>query len=166
MTRPRPLAVRAAAALRGAAALALSGAAGSFAAALIALGAAGSSAAAQTIPSPAAFADPAAWRAAPADGVALRLAAGAPGEICLDFDFRGKGGYAAARRPLPLDLPANYVFSFTLRGAGPSNTLEFKLVDPSGDDVWWVRREDVVPGAPRRMVFKKRHVQFAWGPSR
>ena len=166
MTRPRPLAARAAAALRGAAALALSGAAGSFAAALIALGAASSSAAAQAMPSPVAFADPAAWRAAPADGVALRLVAGAPGEICLDFDFRGRGGYAAARRPLPLDLPANYAFSFTLRGAGPSNTLEFKLVDPSGDDVWWVRREEVVPGAPRRMVFKKRHVQFAWGPSR
>ncbi len=65
------------------------------------------------------FSDPARWRAAPAAGVALTLAAerGERGAaLRLDFDFQGHGGYAVAHRDLPLELPANWELSFRLRG--------------------------------------------------
>src|SRR5215213_4460397 len=87
------------------------------------------------------FDSTAAWTAAPSDGVALRLAAdsGYRGRgLRMDVDFHGGGGYAVARRKLPLELPANYALTFWIRGDVPPNNLEFKLVDPSGDNVWWV----------------------------
>ena len=59
----------------------------------------------------------------------------------LDFDFRGVIGYATARRALALDLPADYELSFWVRGEAPVNALEFKLIDASGENVWWVNRE-------------------------
>src|SRR6185295_7345377 len=93
------------------------------------------------------FDDPALWKAAPADGVAMKLspATGRNGaSLRFDFDFQGHAGYAIARRELPpgqaIDLPENYELAFQLR-ADPQgaliNTLEVKLVDPSGQNVWW-----------------------------
>ena len=60
--------------------------------------------------------------------------------LCLDYDFNGVSGYAGITRELPLDYPDNYAFSFQLRGDSPANDLQFKLVDDSGDNVWWVNR--------------------------
>ncbi|HZM15974.1 MAG TPA: discoidin domain-containing protein [Candidatus Krumholzibacteria bacterium] len=109
-----------------------------------------------------------AWSAHPADGVDLALGsdAGERGRcLRLDFDFHGGGGYAVARRQLELDLPENYAFTFRLRGAAPSNHLEFKLVDASGDNVWWCVRRDVrFPAEWETFTIKKRHIGFAWGP--
>ena len=44
---------------------------------------------------------------------------------------------------MDLELPANYAFRFRLRGEAPANHLEFKLVDASGENVWWKVRRDV-----------------------
>src|SRR6185295_1168443 len=45
-------------------------------------------------------------------------------------------------------------------------TLEFKLIDASGDSVWWsVRRDFTFPRDWRRIAIKKRHLSFAWGPA-
>ncbi len=115
------------------------------------------------------FEELAAWKAAPAEGVALALSA-APGErgpaLRLDFDFQGRAGWAAARRDFPLELPGNYEIAFSVRGEGASNDLEVKLVDASGENVWWaVRREFVPPQAWQRLRLKKRHFTFAWGPA-
>ena len=83
----------------------------------------------------------------------------------VDFDFRGGGGWAAFRRELALELPDNYEISFWLKGDAPRNTLEFKLIDASGENVWWVNRPDFeFAGDWRRVSFRKRHVTFAWGP--
>ncbi len=104
-----------------------------------------------------------AWKAAPSDGVLLAL--GGSGSLRMDFDFQGRGGYAAARRTLPLTLPPNYEITFEVRGDCPPENLEFKLVDPSGENVWWVRKPAFAfPRAWTRVVLKKRHVTFAWGP--
>ncbi|MEO8430008.1 MAG: discoidin domain-containing protein [Acidobacteriota bacterium] len=116
-----------------------------------------------------AFEDLAAWRAAPAEGVGLTLA-GAPGlrgsALRLDYDFRGKAGWAAARRDWPVDLPDNYEISFSMRGEGTSNDLEVKLVDGSGENVWWAVRRELVPSSSwTRFRLKKRHFSFAWGPA-
>jgi len=105
------------------------------------------------------------WTAAPSDGVSLNLVED-HGAMRMDFDFRGHGGWAAARRTVNLDLPANYRFAFRVRGETPPNTLEIKFIDPSGENVWWVRR--VAWEFPRdwtEVVADKRNIEFAWGPS-
>lgn len=116
------------------------------------------------------FEDLSGWKAAPSDGVRLSIGdtAGPKGRAMrLDFDFQGGGGYAIARKAFALELPANYEFSFHLRGEALPNNLEFKLVDPSGENVWWVNRRDFAfPKEWRKITFKKRHIQFAWGPVR
>ncbi|HET6230290.1 MAG TPA: discoidin domain-containing protein [Longimicrobiaceae bacterium] len=108
------------------------------------------------------------WKAAPSDGVSLALSAdsGFDGRAMrMDVDFHGGGGYAVAHRALPLDLPENYEISFRIRGTVPPNNLEFKLIDSTGDNVWWVNRRDFVFSPDwTRVVIRKRDVQFAWGP--
>jgi len=105
--------------------------------------------------------------AAPGAAAACDAQAGPRGGgVRLEIDFQGHGGYAIARRRLALDLPENYQFGFWVRGDAPAENLEFKLVDASGDDVWWaVRRDFAFPGAWQRIVVKKRHLTFAWGPA-
>jgi hypothetical protein len=116
-----------------------------------------------------AFEDPAGWIPAPSDGVKLSVTAAegfAGRALRLDFDFQGHGGYAVVRKPFDVALPENYEFRFRVRGQSPRNNLEFKLVDPSGDNVWWVnRRAFAVPGEWQEVRIKKRHVSFAWGPA-
>jgi hypothetical protein len=84
----------------------------------------------------------------------------------LDFTFNG-AGHAIARLPLALQLPDNYAFAFDVSGECRPNTLEFKLIDDSGDNVWWVNR----PNFHFRQEWttlcnKRRHVSYAWGPDR
>ena len=115
------------------------------------------------------FDNTAAWQAVASDGVRASLH-GVPGHdgqgMRLDFDFGGAAGYAAARRALPLDFGDDYEISFWLRADAPLNNLEFKLVDASGDNVWWVNRPNFAISRDWQLVtFKKRHVGFAWGPA-
>ena len=108
-----------------------------------------------------------AWEAFPADGVSLDISLEAnEGGHCLrlDYAFTG-GGYAIARLATDLALPANYAIRYRLSGEGPPNHLEFKLVDPTGENVWWnVRRDLVWPTAWETFRLKKRQIEFAWGP--
>ena len=108
------------------------------------------------------------WKATPADGVSLTLTTdtGAVGKaLKLDFDFHGGGGYAVAHRAVSLDLPANYRFTFRLRGECKPNNLEFKLIDESGENVWWCNRRDMEFSPDWKTVtIRKRDVSFAWGP--
>jgi hypothetical protein len=116
-----------------------------------------------------AFEDQAPWQAGASDGVqaSLAAAAGVDGQaLCLDFDFSGVAGYASVRRALPLELPPNYEFSLYLRGQAPVNNFEFKLIDTSGDNVWWVNRPDFAfPQDWQQIKIKPRHFAFAWGPT-
>ena len=108
-----------------------------------------------------------AWSPQPADGVQMRLRSEpGPHGRAMRFDFRFTGGgYAVARRTGALDLPENYAFSFRIRGQAPTNTLEFKLVDSTGANVWWsVRRDFEFPKEWETIRIKKRHIQYAWGP--
>lgn len=116
------------------------------------------------------FHDLTAWQVSTSDEVKARLrrATGSEGDaLCMDFDFGRVSGYAVARRELPLDYPENYELSFGLRGDAPANTLQLKLVDESGENVWWVNRPDYAfPREWQQVRFKRRHIEFAWGPSR
>lgn len=110
-----------------------------------------------------------AWQAAASDGVsaAVRSDTGRQGRaLRLDFDFSSVAGYAIARRALPLDLPPNFEISFFVRADAPVNNLEFKLIDASGENVWWVNRRDFgFPAEWRQIRMKRRHFEFAWGPA-
>lgn len=115
-----------------------------------------------------AFDDPTPWSAHPADGVQLALRGDRGrqgGALRLDFSFGRGGGYAIARRAVNLDLPANYAFTVWIRGAAPVNTLEFKLIDASGENVWWYTERDrsFTPGW-QQLTIRRRQVSFAWGP--
>lgn len=107
------------------------------------------------------------WRVIASDGVEARvsLVEGRDGRgIRLDYDFHGTAGFCVLRRELSLPIPPNYRFSYAIRGEGPANNLEFKLVD--GDDVWWVVRREFEPPAQWRVVSERaRGFSFAWGPS-
>ncbi|HLA62782.1 MAG TPA: discoidin domain-containing protein, partial [Rhodothermales bacterium] len=115
------------------------------------------------------------WTAVTPEGVSLRLSLdeGRTGRaIRLDYDFNGHGGYAIARRELDLTLPENYRFRWWLRAEGPDGALppvqdlEFKLVDPSGQSVWWHnRRRFEYPARWARLATRARHMSFAWGPA-
>jgi len=83
----------------------------------------------------------------------------------LDFDFHGSGGYALIHREVNLELPAEYQFTFAVRGDAPTNTLEFKLIDPTGANVWWSNnRYFVFPREWRTVARNTRQICFAWGP--
>jgi len=116
------------------------------------------------------FADTSAWHAATSDQVTAKVRGENDGDgsaLCLDFDFHGVSGYAAMRRTLPIDYPANYAFSFRVRGQAPGNALQFKLGDASGDNVWWVNRPNFAfPADWTTQRYKKRQVDFAWGPTK
>jgi hypothetical protein len=109
------------------------------------------------------------WQPHPSDGVSLTITQDSAGHslaaMRLDFDFHGRAGYAIAHKNVSIDLPADYQFSFWIRGNAQPNNLEFKLIDASGDNVWWVnQRNFVFPKEWTRVVLKKRHFEFAWGP--
>jgi len=85
--------------------------------------------------------------------------------LCLDYNFNGVSGYVGIRRDLPIQYPDNYQISFNLRGDSPANDLQFKLIDASGDNVWWVNRPGFnFPKNWTPMAFRKRQISKAWGP--
>jgi hypothetical protein len=122
------------------------------------------------------FDDLTAWQAQHTDDISASLHAekSADGNAAmrLDFDFAdAKGnavnGYATAHRSLPLALPDNYEISFRVRGDAPVNTLQFKLIDTSGENVWWINRADFEFAHEWQQIrIKKRQLEFAWGPSK
>ncbi|QBB70776.1 coagulation factor 5/8 type domain-containing protein [Pseudolysobacter antarcticus] len=111
-----------------------------------------------------------AWKAEASDDVDVSLHGDADEQgksMRMDFDFHGVSGYATARRDLALDFPDNYELSFRVRGDAPINNLQFKLVDASGENVWWINRSDFVFGRDWQLIrIKKRQLDFAWGPTK
>ena len=114
------------------------------------------------------FEDVSPWRVVVSNQVSgsLREVQGAEGRaLCLDYDFNGVSGYAGIQRELPLEYPQNYRFGFRLRGESPANDLQFKLVDASGDNVWWVNRPKYdFPRQWTEVRYRARHIDKAWGP--
>lgn len=113
--------------------------------------------------------DAAKWKVIAADGVRAAVQSDrSPDGDCirLDYDFEKGSGFCVLHRDVDLPLGANYRVRYRLRGTGPDNNLELKLVDADRESVWWVnRREFSFPRDWRQMVQKKRHFAFAWGPS-
>lgn len=109
------------------------------------------------------------WSVIASDGVTLDLSIepGRTGQCArLDYDFTRGSGYSIIRRQIAIPLPPNYRFSYAIRGEGPSNTFEFKLVDSTGDNVWWLNSRNVsFPRDWQTVTVPRRKISFAWGPS-
>lgn len=110
------------------------------------------------------------WTTAPAEGVEISVHPDPSGlhggAMRIDFDFHGHGGYGVIHRPLNVTLPPNFEFSFAIKGDAPTNTLEFKLIDSTGDNVWWSNNPNFVfPKDWKTVTRKKRQISFAWGPT-
>lgn len=115
------------------------------------------------------FADISAWQAIASGQVELKLSVERQktGQaLRLDYDFKGGGGFAVARKVFSLRLPEEFAFRFRLRGTGPANHFEFKLVDDTGRNVWrHQKREFLPPVRWRSHVLREGDLEFAWGPA-
>lgn len=109
------------------------------------------------------------WEIVSSEGVSIQLSQseGVSGNaIKLDFNFISGAGYGGFQKTFPLDLPENFQFSFYIRADAPSNNLEFKLIDESGDNVWWRNQVNFeFPKQWKKITIKKRNIEFAWGPA-
>lgn len=115
------------------------------------------------------FETKAGWGMFPSDGVKLSLVTSQGWEgkaLTLAYDFGGKAGYAIARKSFAIGTPTgNWSFSFRARGRMRPNTLEFKLLDKSGENVWWYTIPEYQPtGEFQTVTIRQRQVNFAWGP--
>ena len=110
---------------------------------------------------------PSGWTVAASDGVEAAPEPASPAAVFrVRFDFHGEAGYFSARKNVSLALPENYVISFSLVGQTRENDLQLKLIDESGDNVWWFRAlATAASPRERRFVFRKRDLSFAWGPA-
>lgn len=113
------------------------------------------------------FDDLANWKDIVSDGTSLKLSIeqGLNGDcLKIDYEFNG-AGYCGIEKDFPFVLPMNYKFRFSLRGDSPKNNLEFKLVDKSGDNVWWKNQRNFdFPTDWEKITIKKQDIEFAWGP--
>jgi F5/8 type C domain-containing protein len=113
------------------------------------------------------FEDARAWQPMPSDGVTLALS-NEPGihGRCMRMDVAfAQGGYAIAHHAVKLAIADNYELAFWIRGAIRSNQLELKLIDTSGENVWWHMEPDFTfPRDWTHVVVRARKIGFAWGP--
>ncbi|HEY4670726.1 MAG TPA: discoidin domain-containing protein, partial [Gemmatimonadaceae bacterium] len=110
------------------------------------------------------------WTTTPAEGVEISVHPDSNGvhgrAMRVDFDFHGHGGYGVIHRAFNLALPSNYEISFAIKGDAPTNTLELKLIDSTGDNVWWSNNPNFrFPKDWTTVTRKKRQISFAWGPT-
>ena len=84
----------------------------------------------------------------------------------LDFDFGESGGFVVARKPFAFSLPETFDFRLAIRAAAPANKFEFKLVDPTGANVWRYQ-DDAFDFSTdwRTLCIPGNRIDFAWGPA-
>jgi hypothetical protein len=105
------------------------------------------------------------WRLSSSDDIRAALHAD-QGALCLDFDFKGVSGFVSLRRELRLSFHGHYALSLLVRGDSAANTLQVKLIDAGGDNVWWINRPDFVFRDQWQVVrAEARQIEFAWGPT-
>ena len=114
-------------------------------------------------------ADASAWLPVTSGQAQLALSSASVGglpALRMDFDFKGGGGFVVARRMVHRAMHEDYAVSLRLRGRGPVNDLELKLIDTTGQNVWRYVKKDLHPPARwKSMRIDSREIEFAWGPA-
>ncbi len=109
------------------------------------------------------------WKEFIADGVTLNISSdvGLNGNaIRFDYNFTKGTGYGGIQKFFPIDLPENFEFTFNVKAESPSNNFEIKFIDSTGNNVWWVNNRSYdFPKEWKKIRIKKRHINFAWGPT-
>lgn len=109
------------------------------------------------------------WRFIKADGVDLSISndIGLHGSaVRFDYDFTKGTGYGGIQKFFPIDLPENFEFTFYIKAESPSNNFEIKFIDSTGHNVWWINNRNYnFPNEWKKIRVKKRHINFAWGPT-
>ena len=111
------------------------------------------------------------WKDFKADAVDINISQdeGITGKcIKFTYDFTKGTGYGGIQSAFggPIDLPENFEFTFYLKAESPSNNFEIKFLDSTGQNVWWVNNRSYdFPKEWKKIKIKKRHIQFAWGPT-
>lgn len=86
--------------------------------------------------------------------------------MAMDFELVGVYGYVIAEKDVSIDVPENYEFTFDLKADIPVNNFEFKLIDEK-ENVFWIKKLNVeYPKNWQKQTIKKRHITFAWGPTK
>ena len=89
------------------------------------------------------------------------------GRRCASTSTSARAATSSCARPSRSTLPANYAFTFHIRGEAPPNNLEFKLVDPTGENVWWaIERDFDFPHDWQRVVIAQVAARVRLGPAR
>ncbi len=83
----------------------------------------------------------------------------------MNFEFPAPIGYVVAGKDMPLNLPDDYKFTFSIKGDAPENTLEFKLIDAAGNTYWKKFEEFEFTKDWKEVAIRKKQIAFAWGPS-
>jgi len=109
------------------------------------------------------------WTFIKSDGVTLDLTVekGFTGNaIRFDYDFIKGTGYGGMQKLFPIDLSDNFEFTFYVKAESPANNFEIKFIDSTGNNVWWVNNRNYdFPKEWKKIRVKKRHINFAWGPT-
>ncbi len=109
------------------------------------------------------------WTFIRSDGVNLKLSnekGFTSKAIRFDYDFTNGTGYGGIQKLFPIDLPDNYEFTFYVKAESPANNFEIKFIDSTGNNVWWVNNRNYdFPTGWKKIRIKKRHINFAWGPT-
>ena len=110
-------------------------------------------------------AEAATWLAVASGQAELKLSQ-AGTALRMDFDFKGGGGFVVARRVIERAMPEDYMLRLRLRGRGPLNNLEIKLVDGTGQNVWrYVEKDLALPARWTKTKVTSREMEFGWGPA-
>ena len=63
--------------------------------------------------------------------------------IKFDYNFTKGTGYGGIQKLIPLDFPENFQFTFYVKAESPANNFEFKFIDSTGQNVWWVNNRNL-----------------------
>jgi hypothetical protein len=109
------------------------------------------------------------WRSFQSAGVTSVRASDAGYEgrgLRFDVQFPKGSGYGGVFRTLDVPVMHDFQIMFWMRATVPVNNFEIKVSDDTlGENVWWVNhRMYTYPTGWKKIVVKRRHLSFAWGP--
>ncbi len=85
--------------------------------------------------------------------------------LCLEYSLSKAEAFVVISKDMSLALPENYELSFYIKGAGPENNIELKLIDREGNTYWRRFSNFKFTSEWQKIVIPAYEITFAWGPS-